>query len=194
VLQKETTPAQVYIAELAGQGTRMNAPRRITNDEASSMGSAWTADSKSVLLLSNRNGKWGIFKQAIGQDAVAPLVEGRDNVNLPRLSADGAWALYADTPPIAAGRPPHYRLIRVPVNGGLSQTVFQAAGAWWNDHQCARAPANLCVVTEASRDHGRLTVTEFDPRKGRGKLVRTIEKEPGQGFNCACFRSAAAGP
>ncbi len=185
VLQKETYPAQVYIGELAGQGTRMNLPHRITNDEASSMGSAWTADSKSVLLVSNRNGKWGIFKQSIGQETSVPLLEGRDSVNLPRLSADGAWVLYADTPTIAAGQPPHYRLMRVPGNGGLSQLVFEATGVWWNDHQCARAPASLCVVTEERRDNKRLTVTEFDPAKGKGKLLRTIEKDPGQGFSHA---------
>jgi DNA-binding winged helix-turn-helix (wHTH) protein/Tol biopolymer transport system component len=93
VLRKETYPAQIYLADLAGTGPRLNGPRPVTNDEASSLGSAWTADSKSLVLLSNRNGKWGIFKLAIGQDTVTPLIEGRDNVNLPRLSADGAWVI-----------------------------------------------------------------------------------------------------
>ncbi len=176
VLQKEAYPAQVYIAELAARGSPISALHLLTHDEASSMGSAWTADGKAVLLLSNRNGKWGIFKQTIGQDIAVPLLEGRDNVNLPRLSSDGAWLLYAETPTIDAGHPPRYRLMRVPVNGGPAQLVFETIGARWSDHQCARAPANLCVVTEASQDNRRLTVTAFDPLKGKGKLLRTIEK------------------
>jgi len=185
VLRKETYPSQIYLADLAGKGSRLNGPRPVTNDEASSLGSAWTADSKSLVLLSNRNGKWGIFKLAIGQDTVTPLIEGRDNVNLPRLSADGAWVIYADTPPIAAGQPPHYKLMRVPVNGGLSKLLFETNGVWWNDHQCARAPSDRCVVIEESRDNEQLIVTEFDPLKGKGKLLRTIEKEPYRGLNHA---------
>jgi hypothetical protein len=52
----------------------------------------------------------------------------------------------ADTPPIAAGQPPHYKLMRVPVNGGLSKLLFETNGVWWNDHECARAPSDRCVV------------------------------------------------
>jgi Tol biopolymer transport system component len=43
----------------------MNPPRRLTNDQASDAPTAWTPNSKTVLLSSNRNGTSGIFKQEL---------------------------------------------------------------------------------------------------------------------------------
>jgi len=45
------------------------------------------------------------------------------------------------------------------------------------NHDCARAPASLCVVLEESQDGNQLMVSAFDPLKGRGKTLRTIEKD-----------------
>lgn len=39
---------------------------------------------------------------------------------------------------------------------------------------CVRARAGLCVVAENSHDGKQLTLTAFDPLKGRGKVLRTI--------------------
>ena len=47
---------------------------------------------------------------------------------------------------------------------------------------CARAPASLCEVHEASQDEKQLILTAFDPVKGRGKVLRTIQKDPGVYF------------
>ena len=68
------------------------------------------------------------------------------------------------------------RLMRIPVSGGVPQLVLEMAKGW--DYACARAPASLCVVVEASQDEKHLTVTAFDPLKGRGKVLRTIDKDP----------------
>jgi Tol biopolymer transport system component len=65
VVQKGTSQNQVYLGELAARGTRMNAPQRLTHDDALDLPTAWTPDSKAVLLYSNRNGTSGIFKQEI---------------------------------------------------------------------------------------------------------------------------------
>ena len=98
VLRKATYQRQVYVGELAAGGTRMNPPRRLTNDEAYDEPTAWTADSKAVLFTSNRNGTWGIFKQGISQETAEPVVTGPQDVSLPRLSPDGAWILYLEIP------------------------------------------------------------------------------------------------
>jgi Tol biopolymer transport system component len=177
VLQKVTFPDQVYIAELAAGGTRIRPPKRLTNDEAHQAATAWTADSKAVLFASDRGGKLGIFKQEIGQGTAVPLVEGRDEVELPRLSPDGAWVLYRDTEVTADSRSRRYHMMRVPVNGGLPERVFESTSIrLLGDHQCARAPASLCILVELSGDEKRLTLTAFDPIKGKGKLLRSIEK------------------
>jgi Tol biopolymer transport system component len=49
-------------------------------------------------------------------------------------------------------------------------------------YNCARAPASLCVVVEPTPDEKHLTLTALDPLKGRGNVLRTIEKEPGANY------------
>src|SRR5262249_1389525 len=111
-LQKGTGQAQVYLAELAAGGMRMSSPRRLTNDEAIDVPSAWTPDSKAVLFWSNRNGKSGIFKQGINQETAEAVVTGPSDLEWPRLSPDGAWILYLDRPKTTVGPSTPDRLMR----------------------------------------------------------------------------------
>jgi serine/threonine protein kinase/Tol biopolymer transport system component len=175
-LQKTTYQKQVYVGELGAKGTRMNLPRRLTNDEASDEPMAWTADSKAVLFTSDRNGTMGIFKQAISQDTAEPLVAGPRGSGFPRLSADGAWILYLEFPKTVGPSTP-IRLMRIPVSGGgVPQFVLETR--IFLGFKCARSPASLCVIVEESQDRKRLTLTACDPLKGRGKVLQTIETDP----------------
>jgi Tol biopolymer transport system component len=173
-LQKSTFQEQVYLGELAAGGTSLNPPRRLTNDEANDMPTAWTPDSRAVLFGSDRNGPWGIFKQEINQDTAEAVVAGsQHNAASGRLSADGAWILYPEDPVTFSPSTP---LMRVPVSGGVPQLVVKTKGlphVW-----CARDQANLCVLIEPSPDEKQMAVTALDPMKGRGKVLRTIEKGP----------------
>ena len=164
------------MGELTGGGTRMSPPRRLTNDEASDEPTAWTPDSKAVLFTSNRNGKYGVFKQAISQDTAEPVLTGPQDATLPRLSPDGAWILYVEVPKTAVGPSTPLRLMRVPVSGGAPQLVLETRN--WRGHGCASARSTLCVLEEASQDEKQVTLTAFDPLKGRGKVLRTIQKDP----------------
>jgi Tol biopolymer transport system component len=175
-LEKRTYQAQVYLGEPAAGGTRMSPARRLTNSEAMDIPTAWTADSKAVLFASNRNGTWGIFKQGISQDTAEAVVTGLPNRVFPRVSPDGAWVLYLETPKTTFGPSTALRLMRVSVGGGVPQLVLEARNPL--ECNCARAPASLCVLVEASQDEKQLTFTAFDPLKGRGKVLRTIEKDP----------------
>jgi len=86
----------------------------------------WTADSDAVLFDSNRNGKWAIFRKAIGEEA-------------PKVVISGAWALSFDSTKIAiVDRSAHARMLYVadarvvslPVRGekwGQLQTVGLSA-------------------------------------------------------------------
>ena len=156
---------QIYLAELAAGGTRLlSPPRRWRSEETYDRASAWTADSKAILFDSNA-GSGGIFKQEINGGTAQLLV---GDAGWPRLSADGAWVLYV------AGAP--MRGMRVPVSGGVPQFVTEAAKAL--DDHCSRAPANLCVALAESQDDKQLVVSAFDPLTGKGKVLRTIEKDP----------------
>jgi hypothetical protein len=124
-------------------------------------------------------GTWGIFKQGIGQETPEAVVTGPQNAILLRLSADGAWVLYLDGPKAIwetgfLSLPG--RLLRIPVSRGVPQLVLETKAE--HSFDCARAPASLCVILEPSQDEKHFTVTAFDPLKGRGKTLRTIEKDP----------------
>jgi len=104
---------------------------------------------QSGVFVSNRSGTLGIFKQGISQDTAEPVVTGPQGAFLPLLSADGAWILYMEFPKTVGPSTP-YRLMRIPVSGGVPQLVLETRN--WLHFECARAPASLCVIREASQD------------------------------------------
>ncbi len=175
---KAIDQAQVYLGELAAGDTRLSPPRQLTNDEASDYPYAWTADSKTVLFMSERNGTWGIFKQGINEDTAESLVSGSQNAGLPRLSPDGTWVMYEAYPRTTT--PSTVALMRIPANGGVPEHVVDIMSD--GDFGCAIAPASLCVLVEPSQDQKQLTLTAFDPVKGRGKVLRTIQTDPSAGW------------
>ena len=70
--------------------------------------------------------------------------------------------------------------MRIPVAGGVPQFVLATRN--WQSFACVRAPASLCAILEASQDEKQLTLTAFDPLKGRGKVLRTIGKDAAPRF------------
>jgi eukaryotic-like serine/threonine-protein kinase len=164
VLLRTTFLAQAYVGELAAGGTRLKPPRQLTKDEADDSPTAWTANSKAVLFQSDRNGRMGIFKQGINQETAEVLFTGPQNPDVPRVSSDGAWVLFASAA---------YRMMRIPASGGSPQFVMETRD--WLDYGCARTPATLCTILERTRDQKQVLITAFDPLKGRGKVIRTIE-------------------
>ncbi len=174
VLRKFSLQQQVYLGDLVAGGTGMSSPRRLTNDEANDVPTAWTADSRAVLFISDRNGAEGIFKQEITRRTAQAVVTGLQEGSGPRLSPDGSWILKLDKR--KAGNSTTMPLMRIPAGGGLPQPVLETQNAL--TYECSLAPASLCVILEASQDRKRLTLTAFDPLKGRGKILRNIERDP----------------
>jgi DNA-binding winged helix-turn-helix (wHTH) protein/Tol biopolymer transport system component len=174
-LLRRTSQAQGYLGELTGLGTHMAPPRRLTNDEASDWPTAWTADSKAVLFVSDRNETWGIYSQGISQETAEPVVTGRQEVDLPRLSPDGAWILFLRGREWGPVSHPN-GVMRISARGGAPQLVLETRN--YINFECARAPASLCVVLEASQDRKQFVITSFDPLKGKVKILRTINTAP----------------
>jgi dipeptidyl aminopeptidase/acylaminoacyl peptidase len=107
------------------------------------------------------------------------VVTGMPGLSAPRVSADGAWILFVETPEKTANRASPERLMRIPVGGGAPQFVLETRNLI--TFACARAPATLCVILETSPDRKDLAVTAFDPVQGRGNVLRTIENyAPGE--------------
>jgi DNA-binding winged helix-turn-helix (wHTH) protein/Tol biopolymer transport system component len=144
-----------YVGQLEAGGTRMQSPRRLTFSEVHDLPSGWTPDGKTVIITSDRNGPYELFKLTLDRETVQPLVTGAPGVFNPCLSPDGAWVLYEVIPeayPAAYfGTSTPISLMRVPVRGGPSQRVLEAHNL--QDFKCARAPATFCVVEERSPDY-----------------------------------------
>lgn len=175
MLRKEIFQEQVYIGRLSPGGTQTGAPRRLTNDDSDDEATAWTADAKTVLFGSHRNGKWEILKQPINENTAEPLVMQAQSAVMPRVSPDGRWVLYLSAPAGREWAPAVARLMRVPTNGGSPQFLLESRNFW--DLQCSRNPATLCVILERSQDRKQFLLSAVDPLKGRGKVLRLVNAD-----------------
>lgn len=192
----------VYVADVDAKTRDIGGLQRLTHDEWQSRPYEWTPDGKSVLFVSDREGTFHIFRQQLG--AAAPeLVAGvQGSPNLLRLNPERTEILYSiesarQTTGVAPGEtargngsgPGHpatntkregefpstnVRLMRIPLDGGVSQLLLEDSGI--NNFQCARWPARECVYSKYTKD--ALVFEEFNAETGAKKeLLRTSEPE-----------------
>jgi Tol biopolymer transport system component/DNA-binding winged helix-turn-helix (wHTH) protein len=168
VLWRMNTQVQGFIADFDAGTRKWKTPRRLTLDANSSLAEAWLADSKTVVFVSNRNGTWTLFKQALDETTAEVMVQGR-SIFLPRLSADGSHMLYESRADRVNFSVP-VSLMRLSVAGGPPQLVVQEAGIV--NYQCAHLPSTLCILSKVrGTDH---IFMSFDPEHGVGhELLRT---------------------
>jgi Tol biopolymer transport system component len=166
VLRRTKAPFAAFLAKLNAQAHQFEQPRRLTLDENDNYASTWTADSKSVLFISNRQGVWKLFKQGVDQTTPETLVEA-NTIVLPRLSPDGSEALYLTTQPGASSGP--VSLMAKPLAGGPPHLVVAEEGIV--NYGCARSPSEQCVFSRLSAEG--LICFSFDVKRG---LVRKIAK------------------
>ncbi len=168
VVSRGNTTRQVFITELDPGDHQWKVPRRLTLDTNESLATAWTADSKAVLFVSDRNGTWKLFKQNIDENTAEVLAEGR-SMRFPRLSADGLQVLYLvesqrDDDSFSAS------LMSKPLAGGAPRLVLQDNGI--TNYQCARAPSQLCIFSKlVGNDH---ILVSFDLEHGAGHEITRI--------------------
>jgi Tol biopolymer transport system component len=175
----------VYVGDLEANGRRLRNTRRLTLNESFDCPGQWMPDSKAVLFVSNRNGTWDIFKQALDQAEAQPIVTGPDTKQNPVLSPDGSWILYLSSASIQVGATTPVRIIRVPTSGGGPQLVLEGRGidGASNTLACAQSPATLCAFSEPSPDQKQVVISAFDPVQGKGReLTRINLRQPGNRY------------
>jgi Tol biopolymer transport system component len=167
----------VYVGKLDASGA-LSEPQRLTLDDHQDRPFDWTADSKEVLFMSDRTGNFNIYKQGVDQTVPETLVGGAKPVSQPRLNPDGTQLLYVIYPNwgYTASAVP---LIRMPIAGGTPQEILRAN--WISNHQCARAPASVCIYSVVG--DGLLTLYTFDPFRGKGSQVFQIKDDLSQLYN-----------
>jgi Tol biopolymer transport system component/DNA-binding winged helix-turn-helix (wHTH) protein len=142
-LRRSSEP-HLYISQIAAGQDHLSTPRRLSLEEGRNLPFSWTSDSKSLVFISDREGPFHLFKQALDQAAPDLLVDGPNMVMGGRLNPDGSEILYMLTP--EANDPSgSVRLMRLPVNGGTPQLVLQEP--LMENAQCARLPSKLCLFS-----------------------------------------------
>jgi hypothetical protein len=165
-----------YVAELAADNTRIDSPRHFPLTAGSDCTVDWTPDGKAVFFVSNRPGKYGIYKQALDLETAEPvLLEGYGRN--PRLTPDGKSIVYLGVGENgrwpARGPEP---VMRVSVAGGVSERLFVAK--FDGLISCSRSPSRICAVAERSEDKRQKIVTAFDPAKGREAVILKVPLDP----------------
>ncbi len=155
-----------YVAELDAGGTRILNSRHFTFEEADDAITDWTADSKAVILVSNRADHYELYKQSLASDTpqlLASIPNGADEQA--NVSPDGRWII-TQTYPLS--NPAELNPIsRVPINGGPPELILKAPELL-TTFSCARPPSNRCVLADLDEGNRRLVVSNFDPLQGRG--------------------------
>jgi eukaryotic-like serine/threonine-protein kinase len=168
----------VYVGELAPDGTNMKPPRHFTLDSRGSFPNSWTRDSKAIIFESHRSGKFEIFKQGLNEKIAGALAQspGKDCQDAV-LSSDGSWMLYRESAPKLPGTPPsQFRLMRQPAAGGSPEVVLEEPGDMWWGYGCPLEPGSSCVL---SQHEGKdLVFYTLDPTRGRGEQLGKIEVTP----------------
>ena len=167
-ISRGNTTRQTFITERDPVNHRWKVPHRLTLDTNENLATAWTADSKSVLFISDRIGTWKLFKQNIDETTAKVLVEGH-SIRFPRLSADGMQVLY-----LVESLPSDHSfaasLMSRPLAGGPTRLILRDSGI--NNYQCARAPSQLCIFSKlVGADH---ILISFDLEHGAVREITRI--------------------
>ena len=200
-LRTNVQPA-VYVSEIDKKTKTVSRPERLTLDDRRSFPYEWTPDAKSVLFVSNREGKFHIYRQEVGKGTPELIDTGINEPTILRLSPDRGSILYSSDTPVgqetkgAGGEMAggdktadhHYvsnqnsgifRIMRVPLGGGESQKVLE-----WpqiNNFQCAREPAKECIFSSFTNE--ALEFYDFNADTGKSSLMFRIADPEWQLYN-----------
>jgi serine/threonine protein kinase len=154
------------LLDLRRSNVKLEATQEIQGDLWDKNLYGWTPDSTGILLTSNPQQRWGIFKHDIRTSQTTPLMVGPDRYDNPALSFDGQWLLFTQYSTDRNGNRTG-QLMRMPLNGGSASALLSGEFVC----KCA-SKANVCVIAEAGKDG--LEFSLFDPLQGRGRRLTEI--------------------
>lgn len=172
VFVRKFAQRDVYVAAVDAARRQIAIPRRLTLDLGDDYPTAWTRDSKSVILTSDRSGNMRIFRQDLERQDAEPLVNWPEKQILPRMAADGRSVLFCGMVP----KDRTCRLMRAPLSGGKAvpvDTIPRIA-----DFRCS--PAGACSVAQMRGDGPGHIIYALDPERGKGREIYR-ENDPDSG-------------
>lgn len=157
------------------QGAHDLTPKRLTADNWRNVATAWTADSKSVLLYSQRNGRYAIRQQQIDGSSPETLVDGAENYRDPVASSTGSLFYTAFSSTNGIVDPKSWRLMSTLLSGGPRTLLLQGRYSY----ACGYAPSSPCVIADL-QPHGQLVFYRLDATKGKGDEIGRIQNYKSQ--------------
>ena len=165
---KGNIQSNIYVGELGSEGARPVRFRRLSEDQAISYPLDWTPDSRAIIEVSNRDGKYQTYKHIILEDRPELIASAADHITVARVSPDGRWILnlsFDDT------QEQHKRrVLRMPLDGGSSQEIL--TGDRIVGLMCANIAGAMCILNERAGE--LLIVSVLDPMKGRGAKILEV--------------------
>jgi DNA-binding winged helix-turn-helix (wHTH) protein/Tol biopolymer transport system component len=177
ILWRANASPQVFLSEIDAETRHFKTPRRLTLDESANGVTAWTPDSRAVLICSPRYGTGSLFRQAIVQAVPELLVEGH-GICPARVNPQGTQILYLDGNESPVPAHP-MRVMRVPLQGGSPRVVLQ--WPYVHDIQCARNPSKLCLVATLERSKAQFFT--FDPEDGKTQELAKFDAKQYLGWS-----------
>jgi Tol biopolymer transport system component len=132
---------------------------------------SWAPDSKGILLESNRNGRFELFRYDLSTGKETMFYRGGEDAVQPRVTPDEQWILFRQ----GASRF-DAQLMRIPVGGSAQAALVPMAGERGEEQGCGLATASRCVVRSVEAD--QFVVRELDPVKGKGRVLARTPYAP----------------
>jgi eukaryotic-like serine/threonine-protein kinase len=162
----------VYVADFDFARRRLSEPKKLTFTEDISSPSGWSADGSAVFIRSNREGKWGIYRQPLNGGTTESIVTGLEDVSWSTpLSFDGKWLFYGARE--VSDPSEIFRLMRVALSGGPPQEIVRGR---YGSLVCA-LNENTCVFAETTSDRKQISFFAFDLTKGKDRQLANLTNE-----------------
>jgi Tol biopolymer transport system component len=188
----------VYAADFDSTKIQISTPRKLTFTDDMSSPTGWTPDGSAVLIRSNREGTWGIYKQPLAGGPAESIVTKLKGVSWSTpVSPDRKWLIYAYNDGSGSSQPVH--IMRVPLSGGPSEEIAKLESG---EVRCPVAGDASCVVAETTPDGKHIVFSLFDPMSGKGhELSRFTDQHADElgwdlspdGAQVSLFRDFASG-
>jgi eukaryotic-like serine/threonine-protein kinase len=164
VLTRSSDLWTVYAADFNSAKRQLSEPRKLTFTDDLSSPSGWSPDGSAVFIRSNREGTWGIYKQALDGGSAEPVVTKLNGVSWSTpVSPDGQWLIYVSRD--ASDSTAIVHLMRVPLSGGPPQEIAKGR---FREVACALT-GNACMAAETTPDGKQVVFSALDPIKGIGR-------------------------
>ncbi len=163
VFVRSFSQRDVYVADIDADRSHLGLPRRLTMDLGDDSPAAWTRDSKTVILNSDRNGPIHIFRQDLDKPTADLVSVEPGSQILSRVTPDGKSIVYCSIVPVQHT----CRLTRTLLAGGTPVLLDVLPNI--ADLRCSTA--GPCAIAQMQGPDLGNIVFEMDLVKGKGREV-----------------------